>query len=367
MEPTLFDSALLDTIIYNFVLTKEQAFTGHPRNPLMLFCSEAKVLELQAYISSNYVALHQNPINVLLRMTSKALLSSFVLRPFCNLLLQLFHSLYKYVCYGFATFTMHRRTNLDPTHINALQESAAVNVVLELLHQPIPRGVEMNVSSFIRSLTSKTTFTDEVITNSGLPPNPLLSSVDLRVAEERALERVGERFLAAAETLMKTSSGSAPNVVDGVTFSQQEGAEKLPCLRPYSAGDVATYHLYNVLLQLFEMPELSKAPANLEEDSNAQCLARVINAYWRCLQCGSTSSLVLDFIKSSISIVLRLHYLCPWMVTKSTEQLQSWMHAERGKEPELQEFANLRQIYHDLMEMEKLDEAELTRDAAKGK
>ncbi|GBE59045.1 pyridine nucleotide transhydrogenase, putative [Babesia ovata] len=360
IEPTLFDSAFLDSIIYNYVANRSTVSIQRMQKVLMLFHIDASAADIQNEISSNYIALHQNPINVLLRMPGKAVLNSFVLRAFPNLLLQLFHSLYKYVCYGFSSFNVGGNSQLEPAHINSLQEAAALNVILDLLPETMPRAVEINISSFLSMLSSKATFTDETISASGLPPNKILSWINLGVPEERSLEKVAERFKVAVHNLLKSTKVHPAGSVGRVTIIPPKDGQRT-CLEPYSAGDVATYHLYTVLLQVMDMPELSKTPGNIAEDTNAQRFVRVIDIYWRCLQKASMRNSVLEFIKSSISIVLRLHYLCPWMVNKSTEKLQTWIHSDRGGEPELQEFTrtvinSLRQIYDDIAELQKLDE-----------
>ncbi|CDR96973.1 hypothetical protein, conserved [Babesia bigemina] len=337
IESTLFDSAFLDSIIYNYVVERDPASSPRQKNALMLFCNETKGADMQKLFSSNYIALHQNPINVLLRMPKKAVLNSFALRAFPNMLLQLFHSLYKYVCYGLSSFNVHRKTQLELTHINALQEAAALNVILDMLPEKLTRTVEINISSFLWMLSSRATFTDDVIASSGLPPNKILLWLNLGVPEERRFEKVAERFNVAAENLLKSTAVNPNGTGENITIIPSKDG-RTTCLEPYSAGDVATYHLYTVLLQVMEMPELSKTPANIAEDANAQRFAWVIDTYWRCLQKANLRNSVLEFIKSSISIVLRLHYLCPWMVNKSTDQLQTWIHTDRSCEPELQEF-----------------------------
>ncbi|GFE53196.1 glycine dehydrogenase, putative [Babesia ovis] len=355
LESTLFDCALLDSIIYNHVLG-EITMTQYNEVGLMLFNDEKELDDIQAHISSNYIALQQNPINVLLRMPSNAVMALFVLRPFCNMLIQLFYSLYKYVCYGFPTLGAQRKINLEPGHINSLQEAAALNVVLDMMADTIPRSIEMNIKSFIEILTSKSTFNDDVIAFSGLPFKDIVSSVHCGVADNKTFEKVTDRFVASVETMLKRTNENLGGI-DGVRVNRDYEIPVV-CLEPYSVGDVAMYHLYTVMLHVLDMPQLSKEPIDLAEDTNAQRIIRVVTTFWSCLQVASTNTVLRDFIKGSISIVLRLHYLCPWVVNISTEQLQTWIYSDHGKESELQEFVsttiqNLRQIYRDIMEMKK--------------
>ncbi|KAK1933313.1 hypothetical protein X943_003112 [Babesia divergens] len=338
MEPTLCDVAMVDAIIYHFGLGKPPTPMSKVKDALMLFNHDPRYTEIQAEIASNYIALHQNPINMLLRMTEKAALNAFVLRPFSNIILQLLHSLYKDICYGFPTFNMQRKTQLDVTDINALQEAAILNVVMELADDIPPRSIEINMSSFISVLTARATFKDEIVSATGLPIHPLLAYVELGVPEEMSFDKLTENFTYSVEALCKSAVTSTKGNVEYTSISKQRGIPKAS-LKPYSAGDVATYHLYQVLLQVLEMPELSQISTNVTEDPNVQRFMMIIQVYWRCLQLSSTNGAFLEFIRNSLFIVLQIHYLCPWMVNKSTEQLQMWLHTERNLEAGLQEFA----------------------------
>eukprot|EP00371_Babesia_bovis_P003050 XP_001611697.1 hypothetical protein [Babesia bovis T2Bo] len=318
-ECTLFDTALLDTIIYNYILKEAECTEIFKDAHLMPLTDDSGDDVLQAYISTNHIALQQNPINLLLRMPSMSVMAFFLLRAFCNIMLQLFYSLYKYVCYGFPMSGMNFKTTLGVMDINALQESAALNLVIEMLHENISGTLEANVASFISLMTSKPTFNKAVIVSSGLPMKSVIRWVDPGVTEDKMLEKTAEIFVKSVESLLnEIKKDNSISHLDAITICKQDNTQKL-CLEPHGADKVAIYHLYNVLLKIVDIPELSMEPKDMEQDINAKNILNVVTTVWSCLKVGGENALVMAFIKDSISITLQIHYLCPWMIKISID------------------------------------------------
>lgn len=360
LEPTICDLSILDCIIVNFVMHKATIHLHDIREILTLHTGETQQDTIQNVISSNYIALTQNPVNMLLRMPNSITVKSFILRPFCNCILQLLCNLYRDICYGYPSFSMSRKTRLGITYINALQEASILNLVMELANDRLPRTIEDNIGCLISMITSKATFTDDIISSTGLPMSSLLAYVDLCVSEEKLFEKVTERFAASVEMLVNNSNNCNKSDVENVSIAQRKKDNKA-FLSPYSSGDVATYHLYNVLLRVIEIPELSKITNIPAEDPNAQRFMMVVNLYWRCFQMSGGNNPILGFVKNSLPIVVRLHYLCPWMINNSTEMLQTWIHNDKAITPELQNIAcgvikDLRGIYQELKELESVED-----------
>nr|PVC51107.1 hypothetical protein MACL_00001723 [Theileria orientalis] len=311
--------AVLDSLITCFIAESSGETAKLSLNDIYLSTYDADTsLNHQRELSSNFLSLNQNPLNLVLRVPVNVLVQLFKFRLFGNLLILLLSKLNKYIYEGISSFIASTSLQIDFFQLSALQSVSLINIITELCNKSDKEAVKQ-LRSVVFTLLSMNPNAYEILMNSGLPSYPSTRFVHDLFGHELALKPLVENYAGMLKSLKGYSEW------DKSAISIIRDAENIGrSLEPLNKHDVALFHLYSIHLIALEAESPKEAG---DVSSTGTLIESVIRAFWDFV--GNDPSLISStFFNTAIAIIIKLHYLYPQFTKKSTETVSNLMNRD---------------------------------------
>ncbi|UKK02102.2 hypothetical protein MACK_001456 [Theileria orientalis] len=186
--------AVLDSLITRFIADNSGNAEKLTLNDIYLSTYDPDPsLNNQRELSSNFLSLNQNPLNIALRVPVNVLLQLFNFRLFGNLLILLLSKLNKYIYEGISSFIASTSLQIDFFQLSALQSVSLINIITELFNKS-DKEIMKQLRSIMFILLSMNPNAYEIILNSGLPSYPNTRFVHDLFGQELALKSLVDNY-----------------------------------------------------------------------------------------------------------------------------------------------------------------------------
>ncbi|AFZ79280.1 hypothetical protein BEWA_021280 [Theileria equi strain WA] len=288
-------------------------------------------IETQRIISSNFVALHQNPINLLLRIPHYILFQLFKFRLFGNLIILMSSTLTKYIYDGFSNFYNTTRLEMDPLQLCRLQDFALINLISECSSNVTSKETDSQFRSLLYIISSKNSAISQLILSHGLPLDVCTKLEDLK--SEMSMINAVERYTASIKLL---SSDAAKEPEWKRDISIQKVQDFLPqSLGPFDLADVTIFNLYVIFLISMDFCDLSKEYNTATTGGINITIKHVIDLFLECIQVREKGDILIRFITNAIPLILKLHYIFHGLARNSIVVLNDWLVNNEDKTKEM--------------------------------
>ncbi|UKJ90364.2 hypothetical protein MACJ_001297 [Theileria orientalis] len=311
--------AVLDSLITCFIAENSAYTEKLTLNDIYLSTYDpGPSLNHQRELSSNFLSLNQNPLNLALRVPVNALVQLFKFRLFGNLLILLLSKLNKYIYEGISSFIASTSLQMDFFQLSALQSVSLINIITELFNKSDKDAVKQ-LRSTIFILLSMNPNAYEIILNSGLPSYPNTRFIHDLFGHELALKPLVDNYSGLLKVLQDSSEW------DKAAISIKNGSANIgKSLEPLNKHDVALFHLYSIHLLALEAESSQEAG---DVSRTGALIENVIKAFWDSTN-YDPSVISSTVFSSSIAIIIKLHYLYPQFTKKYTETVSNLINRE---------------------------------------
>ncbi|XP_952330.1 uncharacterized protein TA12895 [Theileria annulata] len=312
--------ALLDSLIMHYIIenTDENEDLLTLESLYESTFNQDKSLDFQRSISYNFLSLNQNPINLILRTPVQTLVQLFKFRLSGNLLILLVSKLNKYIYEGFSSFLSSTTLHIDLFQLSALQVVSMINVFVDLSKNFSSESVKQ-FRSFVVCLLSKNPNSYDLILSSGLSQTPCIRFTNDLFNTEASLNTSAGNFKHCLRLHREY-----PNEWSKTDIYSKEGVQSLKSLEPTDKIDVALFHLFNFHLLCMD----TGVSKELNENSGLFLqIESVVAAFWQLIQTVAVTEIT-NIIRSSLNLIIKLHYLYPSLTKKSILEVTKIMNRE---------------------------------------
>ncbi|KAK2196643.1 hypothetical protein BdWA1_001892 [Babesia duncani] len=324
---------LLEFVIIKYIISQEfDVGTAFDPNIMSLFhCGISTANSLNAndsqdhfrsIMASNYIAFHQNPINFLLRVPIFDVLQLMSMRMTFNAVIQLLDKMNKYIYFSYSSFPFQE--NNDIQYLCAIQQLGIINILLKITSNNSSHEVIRQMKGFISMLFCDNGVILDMVCSIGLS---LESNFDLMHAccKNLCIPRTLESFKSKIKNMTSYNTRAIWSKYN-IAINQDDDTHCSRTLKPFDISDIIAYNLYLVLV-------ISECyNENNEEGDKSEILTGVKNVVSTVLKCAKTSNNVL-FIKGTMNILLKLHYVFPILANSSASFIELWLQTEKEIDP----------------------------------